>query len=161
MVSRRNMLALLLGLGLVTGCTYLRQLVGWVADKPQVKVLDVEVQSFQPQRIDLVFVLDIYNPNSFAIDIDRLDYHVLGLGIPLGKGSLIEPVVLKGEAHHQVRLPFAVDPEAGRQIFKKYLANPRELKIKLFAHIFLNTAFGKMDTQFEEDRNLMKGLMGP
>lgn len=158
MQSRRLVLG---GVGIVllavSSCTYLRQLVGWVAEKPQIKIVDLETKSFTSSSIELVFVLDVFNPNPFTLDVDRLDYQVSALGIELGKGAMIEPVVLQQKATTRVRLPFAVDPESGRQLFKKYLFNPHEFKLKLFAQLFLNTAFGKMDMRFEDERALVKG----
>ena len=160
MSAKRMLLGLTLSLTLLASCTYLRQLVGLVADKPVVKILDVEVGTPAANRIDLVFVIDIMNPNNFAVDVDHLDYQVQGLGVELGRGSLIEPVVLTSQTHTQVRLPFSIDSDAARQYFKRYILNPRDLKLKLLAQLFLNTAFGKMDMQFQEERTMAKGLTG-
>ncbi len=160
MSAKKLLLGFAASLTLLVSCTYLRQLVGLVADKPVVKIIDVDVKSFAINGIELVFVIDIMNPNSFAVDVDRLDYQVQGLGVELGRGSMLEPVVLNSSSHTEVRLPFSINPEAARQIFKRYLLNPRDLKLKLLAQLFLNTAFGKMDLQFQEERTMVKGLNG-
>ena len=66
-------------LSLCNACSYFRQMVGWVAEKPQLKIIQVEVQSFSLHKIELVFVLDLINPNAFRIDIEALEYRVTGL----------------------------------------------------------------------------------
>jgi LEA14-like dessication related protein len=153
--------AVVLSLGLLlSACASLRQLVGLVAEKPELKLVQVEVQAFSVQRIDLVFVIDAYNPNSFALDIESFQYKVSGLGLDLGQGALEKPFVLAGKERSQLRLPFAVVPEVALKIMKKYLSNPKELKLLIQGHLHLDTAFGKMDHRFEEEKALVKGLPG-
>ncbi len=147
-------------LGGASSCTAMRQLLGLVAEKPELKLAQIEVQSFSVQRIDLVFLLDAYNPNSFSLDVEGLDYKVSGLGLDLGSGALEKPFLLQGKERSQVRLPFVMAPDVALKIMKKYLGHPKELKILVQGHLHLNTAFGKMETQFEEEKSLAKGLPG-
>ncbi len=72
-----------------------------------------------------------------------------------------DPVNLKANSHTEVRLPFTLDPDAALQLMKKYMTKPRELKIKLTARLFLDTSFGKMDVNFEEEKILLKGFSNP
>ncbi len=160
MLDRRRLgiLATLLGLALIGGCTYFRQMIGWVAEKPEIKLIQVDVQSFSVHRIELVFVLDIVNPNAFRVEIENLDYRVRGLDMELGKGQHSQPIVLEAKEHSTARLPFSVDPDVALKLMKKYLKNPKDLKLKLSASLHLGTAFGAMDMQFEEEKTLVKGL---
>ena len=143
------------------GCSYFRQMIGWVAEKPEIKLVKVEVQSFSIHRIDLVFVLDIINPNAFRVEIESLDYRVRGLGMELGKGQYYQPIVLESKAHSTARLPFSMDPEVALNLMKKYLKNPKDLKLQLSASLHLGTAFGSMDMQFEEEKTMVKGFNNP
>ncbi len=146
---------------MVGGCTYFRQMIGWVAEKPEIKLIQVEVQSFSVHRIELVFVLDIINPNAFRVEIERLDYRVRGLDMDLGRGQHDQPIVLESKEHSTARLPFSIDPEVALKLMKKYIKNPKELKLKLTASLRLGTAFGDMDMHFEDEKNLVKGLSKP
>ncbi|MDQ3234437.1 MAG: LEA type 2 family protein [Pseudobdellovibrionaceae bacterium] len=160
MLDRRRLgiLIALPGLVVIGGCTYFRQMIGWVAEKPEIKLVQVEVQSFSVHRIELVFVLDIVNPNAFRVDIEKLDYRVRGLDMELGKGQHTDQIVLEAKEHSTARLPFSVDPDVALNLMKKYLKNPRDLKLKLMASLHLGTAFGSMDMQFEDEKTLIKGL---
>ncbi len=62
--SRIWLLCFVIGLA---GCTYLRQMVGLIAEKPEVKLTAVDVKSFSMKKVDLVFLLDIFNPNGFSM----------------------------------------------------------------------------------------------
>jgi LEA14-like dessication related protein len=160
MGSRSRIWLLCLGL-VLSGCTYLRHMVGLVAEKPEVKLTAVDVKSFSVKKIDLVFVLDVFNPNRFSLDLDRLDYAVHGLGLALGVGSMTDAIHLKAESRSEVRLPLTLDPDAAVQLMKNYMMKPRDLKLKLTARLFLDTAFGKMDVNFEEEKLVLKGLSNP
>jgi LEA14-like dessication related protein len=140
------------------GCSYFRQMIGWVAEKPEVKLIQVEVQSFSMHRIDLVFVLDIINPNSFRVDIERLDYRVRGLDMELGQGQHDQQITLESKEHSTARLPFSMNPEVALKLMKKYLKNPKELKLQLVASMHIGTAFGDMDVRVDEEKTMVKGL---
>lgn len=141
-----------------SGCTHLRQLVGLVADKPEVSLRQIEVESFAIDRIRLVFILDIANPNDFSLDIADLDYRVRSLGMELGEGRIMKPLSLGAAQKSEVRLPFAVKPDMAFSLFKKYLARPKELKLQFDARLFIDTTFGKMDMHFLEERTVVRGL---
>jgi LEA14-like dessication related protein len=143
---------------LVGGCTYFRQMIGWVAEKPQIKLIQIDVQSFSVHRIELVFVLDIVNPNAFRVEIDKLEYRVRGLDMELGKGQHSQAIVLEAKEQSTARLPFSMDPDVALNLMKKYLKNPKDLKLKLSASLQLGTAFGAMHMQFEDEKSLVKGL---
>lgn len=145
----------------IGGCTYFRQMIGWVAEKPEIKLLQVEVQSFSVHRIELVFVLDIVNPNAFRVEIESLDYRVRGLDMELGQGKHDQVIALESKEHSTARLPFSVDPEVALKLMKKYVKNPKDLKLKLSASLRLGTAFGAMDMHFEDEKTMVKGMSSP
>lgn len=153
-------LAFLLLLPLASGCSHFKELLGLIADKPKVSLKEVEVEAFAIDSVRLVFVLDVLNPNDFSLDINDLDYKVRGLGIELGEGRLTHPFKLAAAQSSQVRLPFRVEPQAAYQLFRKYLAQPRELKLQFDGRFFIGTAFGNMDMHFLEEKTMVRGLKG-
>lgn len=162
MFDRRLVLWIVLsGLMLLGGCSYFRQMIGWVAEKPEIKLQQVEVQSFSVHKIELVFVLDIINPNAFRVEIESLEYRVRGLDMELGKGLQAQAIILEAKEHSTARLPFSVDPEVALKLMKKYIKNPKELKLKLSASLRLGTAFGAMDMHFEDEKTMVKGFNTP
>ncbi|RZA14768.1 MAG: hypothetical protein EOP10_27485 [Proteobacteria bacterium] len=139
-------------------CSHLRHLLGVVADKPQVRLITVDVKSISMQKMDLDFVLEVLNPNSFSVDIEELQYSVKSLDLDLGDGAYRDAITLKSHEKTEVRLPLRVDPNKIVVLMKKYLENPKELKVKLKASLFLGTAIGKLDMNFEEEKTIMKGF---
>ncbi len=154
----RAFILVLCGSLLILSCATMRHLLGVVADKPTVKIAEVDVRSISMKRMEIDFLLDVYNPNSFTIDIEELKYSVQSLDLELGEGTYKEPISLTAKQKIQVRLPFRVDPNNLVNLMKKYLQNPKELKVKLKADLFLDTAFGKMDMQFQEEKSVMRGF---
>lgn len=145
-------------MGSGVACSHLRHLLGVVADKPQVRLVNVDVRSISTKRMDMDFVLEVLNPNGFSVDIEELQYKVRSLELDLGEGSHKEPITLKSHEKVEVRLPFRMDPDTLVVLMKKYLQNPKELKVQLIANLFLGTAIGKMDMRFEEEKTIMKGF---
>ena len=139
-------------------CATMRHLLGVVADKPTVRLVYVDVRSINTKRMELDFVLEVFNPNSFSVDVEELKYSVRSLEIELGDGVHKNTIELKAKEKVEVRLPFQVDPDKFLTLMKRYLKNPKELKVQLNADLFLNTAFGKMDLKFQEEKTIMKGL---
>lgn len=148
----------LLILGSGAACSHLRHLLGVVADKPQVRLLNVDVRSISTKRMDMDFVLEVMNPNSFSVDIEELQYKVRSLELDLGEGSHKDVITLKSHEKIEVRLPFRMDSDVLVILMKKYLQNPKELKVLLVANLYLGTAIGKMDMHFEEEKTIMKGF---
>lgn len=143
---------------LIVGCTYLRQLAGSAAEKPQVHLVDIDIRSLSSKRMELDFVLEVFNPNNFTVEIERLDYKVRSLDLDLGEGYSSELIRLGAEEKATVRLPFRMEPDNIVTLMKKYLQNPKELKVKFQANFYLGTLLGKMDMQYEEEKTIMKGL---
>jgi len=144
--------------GSTLACSHMKHLLGMVADKPQVRLLKVDVRSASTRRMDLDFTLEVINPNSFSVEIEELEYSVHSLGFNLGKGTHKEPIDLKSHERVEVTLPFQIDPDTLVLLMRKYIQNPRELKIQLVANLFLGTAIGKMDMHFEDEKTIMKGF---
>lgn len=161
MTKRLRVLALaltLVCLGSGVACSHLRHLLGVVADKPQVRLVNIDVRSISTKRMDMDFVLEVMNPNSFSVDIEELQYKVRSLDLDLGEGSHKDLITLKSHDKVEVRLPFRMDPATLVTLMKKYLQNPKELKIQLVANLYLDTTIGKMDMHFEEEKTIMKGF---
>lgn len=154
----RAFMIVFIGSLVLLSCATMRHLLGVVADKPTVRLVNVDVRSISTKRMELDFVLEVYNPNSFGIDIQELQYNVSSLDLDLGDGAYKDTISLKSKEKVEVRLPFRVDPDNLVNLMKRYLQNPKELKVQLKADLFLDTAFGKMDMHFQEEKTIMRGF---
>jgi LEA14-like dessication related protein len=145
-------------LGSAISCSHMRHLLGVVADKPEVRLVNVDVRSMSMKRMEMDFVLEVLNPNSFSVDIEELRYNVRSLDLDLGEGEHKDRITLKSHEKAEVRLPFRIDPDMLVNLMKKYLQNPKELKVQLKATLYLGTAIGKLDMVFEEEKTIMRGF---
>ncbi len=148
----------LLLFGSAFACSHMRHLLGMVADKPEVRLLKVDVRSVSTKRMELDFLLEVINPNSFSVEIEELEYSVRSLDLDLGQGAHKDSIALQSHERVEVRLPFQINPDTLVQLMRKYIQNPKELKVQFRANLFLGTAIGKMDMHFEDEKTIMRGF---
>ena len=156
---RLHGLVLILGMVLMVACSHFRHLLGVVADKPEVRLISVDIRSATLKQMDLDFSLEVKNPNGFAIELEQLDYSVQGLDLVLGTGSHKDTISIPSHAKINVSLPFKVNTDMFGELMKRYLQNPTELKLKLLAKLYLGTALGKIDLTFEEEKVVLRGFV--
>lgn len=73
--------------------------------EPKVKVSAFELSDVGIDGATANIVLEIENPNSFAIPIDRVDYKIEMDGKPVAEASLLEPAKLESQKVTSVRVP--------------------------------------------------------
>ncbi len=72
---------------------------------PKVEVTDVKVEKMTAGGATLVFLCDVVNPNSFAVKVDELKYHVIVNKNPVGKSLATPPLEVKANSKRQISLP--------------------------------------------------------
>lgn len=95
--------AAMLGAGVVaTGCSTLGRAV---FKQPVIRLQDVKVTGLGISGGSLDVVLDVENPNSFALDASRLTYRVLVDTVPFATGVADQRFVVDGKARQPVHIP--------------------------------------------------------
>lgn len=133
------------GAALLAGCATLgRQ----VFEQPVVTFKDVSVRGIGLQGGALDVVLNVYNPNRFALDATRLTYRVLVDSVPLGTGALDQRFVVQRGDSATVRLPvqftFSGLGAVGRQLLRSGAVNYRVL-----GDVTVSTPLGNFTRPFD------------
>jgi LEA14-like dessication related protein len=117
-----------LAAALTAGCA---TLVRQAFEQPVVTFKDVRVSGLGLQGGSLDVLLNVYNPNRFALDATRLTYRLMVDSTQLGTGALDQRFVVQRGDSATVRLPvqfsFAGLGAAGRQLLRSGAVNYRVL----------------------------------
>jgi LEA14-like dessication related protein len=107
---------------LLQGCSSLER-VGQVMEgkRPTAQVQSVRLTGLDLQGIDLLFDVNIHNPNDFPIDLADFDYDLQLFGQPFIKGRQSKGISLAAKSGNRVALPLRLGL---RQLFNSY----RQLK---------------------------------
>lgn len=102
-----------------------------VFEQPVVTFQDLRVNGLGLQGGSLDVVLNVYNPNRFALNATRLTYQLMVDSVPLGTGALDQRFVVQRGDSATVRLPvtftYAGLGTAGRQLLRAGTVNYRVL----------------------------------
>ena len=102
-----------------------------VFEQPVVSFKDLRVNGLGLQGGSLDVVLNVYNPNRYALNATRLTYRLMVDSVPLGTGALDQRFVVQRGDSATVRLPVAFTyaglGSAGRQLLRSGTVNYRVL----------------------------------
>jgi LEA14-like dessication related protein len=134
-----------LATALAAGCATIgRQ----VFEQPVVTFKDVRVSGLGLQGGSLDVLLNVYNPNRFALDATRLTYRLMVDSTQLGTGALDQRFVVQRGDSAVVRLPvqfsFAGLGAAGRQLLRSGAVNYRVL-----GDVTVSTPIGNFTRPFD------------
>ncbi len=134
-----------LAAALAAGCATIgRQ----VFEQPVVTFKDVRVSGLGLQGGSLDVLLNVYNPNRFALDATRLTYRLMVDSTQLGTGALDQRFVVQRGDSAVVRLPvqfsFAGLGAAGRQLLRSGAVNYRVL-----GDVTVSTPIGNFTRPFD------------
>lgn len=99
------LVALLLVIGIATGCTTFRKKV----EKPKVQLHSVGLKNLEKQGATLLVGIEVENPNDFELRVDRLSYEAEIEGRPVAAGTLDESVGVPAKGKSVVEIPVAVN----------------------------------------------------
>lgn len=97
------------------------QLAG-VFQKPELEFRGIRVNAIGLEGATLEILVDVYNPNSYRLGLERLSYDLAIENIPWGVGSTESPVAVEGRGNATLVLPLSVSwsrlGEAGREALR-------------------------------------------
>ncbi len=122
-MSIKRIYIFILGLIVLTtlfmpGCAELNQLIETAnVREPDVKVADVKIGSFTFKKVNLVFDIDISNPNSLGIDLNGFDYNFLLNDHSFLKGEQNQPLKILANGKSSVKVPVSLTFD---EVYKAY-----------------------------------------
>lgn len=87
------------------GCSTLEALGGLGFERPGVSVQDVRVRGLSLSGVDLVFNLEVDNPNAFEVVLGRIDWGLAVAGRSLLSGEQREGLEIPAEGRHTTDVP--------------------------------------------------------
>lgn len=147
--------ALILGFG-VSGCVYLKELIGLGTRPPEARLKHVMVTKLALSSIDLQLIINVRNPNSFNINLNRMDYKATSSEEEIAEGRYDQSLVIPGDGEVDVDIPLKVNTGAVIRLLEKYLKNPKGIKILVDGVINFKTPLGDMDIEFKEEKKIEK-----
>jgi LEA14-like dessication related protein len=114
-------LAAAAGFALLLAGARCSQLAG-VFEKPELSFRGIRVNSIGLEGASLEILVDVYNPNSYRLGVERFSYDLAIEDVHWGLGSTNDPIEVEGGNRATVRLPLDVSwsqlGEAGREALR-------------------------------------------
>ncbi|HEU5249679.1 MAG TPA: LEA type 2 family protein [Thermoanaerobaculia bacterium] len=102
------------------------QLAG-VFEKPELDFRAIRINAIGLEGATLEILVDVYNPNSYRLGLERLSYDLAIEDIPWGVGSTESPIAVEGRSNATLMLPLSVSwsrlGEAGREALRSGSVN--------------------------------------
>ena len=96
---------MILSLTGLSGCAALSKKL---IEKPKVEIERVNLKDLDGKGATLVFVLNVFNPNAFPLEVDALKYHVEVDGKGLSDGQMAKPAKIAAKSEATVDLPVPI-----------------------------------------------------
>lgn len=128
----------------VSGCqTLMRQAFA----NPVVEVKDVRVKNIGLQGGALDVVLDIYNPNEYRIDAERITYNFFVDSTRIVSGVMNQLLTLENRGRMEITVPVAFDYNAMNLAMREYI-NKGALDYRVEGEFTLVTPVGRLTRPF-------------
>jgi LEA14-like dessication related protein len=113
-----------------------------VFEKPELQFRGLRVNSIGLGGASIDVVVDVYNPNSYRLGVDRFSYDLAIENVRFGGGETDAPVSVEGRNTATVRLPLDVDwsrlGDVGRGVLNRGSVN-----YGVTGEMTVSTGFGK------------------
>ena len=158
-VFMRGALYFACSLLLLSGCTFLKEVVGLGIEKPKVAFVEANVTGLGLDGVSVVLSLEVQNPNHFELQFDKLKYEVSVGSLSLAKGEANEQIKIAANEKKLVKLPLTVSGGSALQLAKNLLTEAEVPQVSLVASADFGTPFGPVNIGFQE-RQPLKKLLG-
>lgn len=139
----------------MTGCAFLRDLVGSGPQRPDVHLESLKLVGLSLHQVDVVVRIRARNTNSYDLILDKLRYQALIGNTPLGKGRYNEPLKLLAQSSMTIDLPITLEMRAALDTMQKILAGQGDsvMATVTIEGIFRSPA-GPLDFGFTEKKSI-------
>jgi LEA14-like dessication related protein len=95
---------------LATSCSDLHKLFKQASIKnPDVKIIKTQVSALSFEQADLLFDIEVHNPNDIGISLSGFDYDLLLNNTPFLKGDQSRKIEIKADDKTMVQIPLSLD----------------------------------------------------
>ena len=135
------------------GCSMLAKMV---ADKPKVTLKAISFSELSLSKVELSFIAEVENPNSFELGLDEINYEVFMLNKVIGKGIFKEEFRVAAGQKASLEVPFSLDTKAALEVAKSYFSQGEGLKARIEGTMDFVTPVGNYSQSFNETKTLLK-----
>src|SRR6266545_3970991 len=121
---------------LISGCSV-------PVTNPEVTVIKTNLIGLDTSGFELEFLLQVQNPNSFAVTLNGYNYNLQVMALPIAKGGGRDKTEFKANSSTDIRIPVRVEYSDLVEIIKR-LPDPERIPYRLNAGLELDTPVGEM-----------------
>jgi len=137
---------------ILMSCAALQEMIN--IEKPTAKVRNVRLTGLSLQQIDLLFDVDIFNPNALSVNLAGFDYDFLLSGSSFLKGQQDKQLTIASRGNSNVEVPVSI---AFKEIYQTYqsLKNQDSTDYKIICGLVFDLpVFGKTRIPVSQSGNL-------
>jgi LEA14-like dessication related protein len=113
-----------------------------VFEKPELQFRGLRVNSIGLNGASIDIIVDVYNPNSYRLGVDRFSYDLAIENVHFGAGETDAPVSVEGRSRATVRLPLDLDWSRLGEVGRGAL-NTGSVNYGVSGEMSVTTGFGK------------------
>ncbi len=107
-------------------------------DKPLVSIRDIKIEGFKEGNINLKILLEVENPNLFAIEAEKASYDVFYKGNLIGSGEWKGPKHLIGKSKTEIAVPVTLKKEDFLDVLGFILTSQLRGNEDVLSHVFVS-----------------------
>ncbi len=114
------------------------------------RLADVRLKSIGLTSAELIIVLEIYNPNSIIVTLDRADFYLYGNDNYLGYGEITRRIDIPPYSFKSVNIPFTLEYSGAGGVIWSAIQRGSKIEWKITGTAYIDTPFGTMTVSFTE-----------
>ncbi len=128
---------------------FLPSCLSWFIEKPAFNLKEVAITRFSLLDVQLLFGVEVQNPNSFDLKLRALDYTVFFNDQEIGRGKMDQEILIAKSATTLVQVPLQADFKKLGNPLKEILAG-RDLQYKIEGAAIVKAALGSATIPFSK-----------
>lgn len=140
-----------LGLG---ACATLSSWMGPKFERPEIKIVGIEIANIGIQELDLLVEIEVTNKNEFDITLQEINYAAESNAKVIAHGTFKETFVAKKHESQKTKLPLKILTSETLQLISALLAKKETPPLKLSGVVSFDTPLGIIEKDFEATRIL-------
>lgn len=126
-----------------------------IADKPDVDLTSVKVESVSFAKVKMAFGVKISNPNNFELGVNELDYKVYAGSKQLGSGHFKDEFKVAAKSEATLQIPFELKAMSAIEIASKYVSGgAKGMAFRIEGRANFQTPIGSYSHDFDESKEL-------
>ena len=110
-------------------------------------VADVKLENISAKEASLLFTLDVHNPNTVDVVVDKLSYELMIAGSKVAEGDTIYKLIIKQDETRPLKITIGIIYKGTYEAVLQ-IVRGKSINYELKGTIYLDTALGYMPFLF-------------